>query len=510
MPSSDLMAHRRAGVLLHITSLPGPYAYGDISQEAYRFVDQITDVGVSVWQILPLGPTHEDMCPYQSLSAHAGNPQLINLEWLLQKGWLTADDLTTRGVSDRSFRQACIHKAYLGFKKSQDGLEIQRFKNFVNENRYWLDNYALYMVLRAEFSNKSWLDWPQTYRDCQRKALDEFRQQHPVDLENIQFEQYVFFTQWAELKHYANQRGILIIGDMPIFVSHDSAEVWANKKYFALKNDGNAEFVAGVPPDYFSEFGQRWGNPQYCWNQLKDDEFTWWKERIHTQTKLYDALRIDHFRGLSQYWEIPADEENAVNGRWMDAPGEELLHDLQTTFPGFSLIAEDLGTITPDVIELRDKFSLPGMLILQFAFDGSDANPYLLKNHRRNSLVYSGTHDNDTTLSWYQSLPAGTKQYVDQYVKYSQLEMPWALIHVVFDSIADLAIIPMQDLLGLGAGHRMNTPGTVEGNWQWRYQSHQFDDEVKARLKSMINYSNRVVAATNYSSTQTMRPNSNL
>lgn len=504
------MARRRAGVLLHITSLPGPYAYGDISLEAYKFIDQISAIGFSVWQILPLGPTHDDLCPYQSLSAHAGNPQLINLEWLCERNWLTAKHLINNGLSDREFRNSCIRIAYHEFKKHRNELETQRFEDFVNENNYWLENYALYTVLRTEFANKSWMDWPAGYRDGDESLLNDYKAQQHENIEAVLFQQYVFFSQWAELKYYVNQKGILIIGDMPIFVSHDSADVWANKKYFAIDENGQAEFVAGVPPDYFSESGQRWGNPHYQWDKLKEDQFTWWVERIQTQTKLYDALRIDHFRGLSKYWEIPANEENAVNGRWVDAPGKELLHKLQTCFPDFSLVAEDLGTITPDVLELRDEFSLPGMLILQFAFDGSADNPYLLKNHHKNSLVYTATHDNDTTLGWYHSLPPETKQYVDQYVKYSHAEMPWALIHVVFDSMSNLAIIPMQDLLELGDGHRMNMPGTIENNWQWRYQGDQFSDDIKNKITLMIKNSNRAVASSTYSSTQAMQPNSNL
>lgn len=486
MQSSALMGCRRAGVLLHITSLPGPRDYGDISEHAYTFVDQLSAIGCSVWQILPLGPTHEDLCPYQSLSAHAGNPQLINLEWLCKKGWLTSEELTVDQLGDREFRDKCIFDAYQAFKKSQNDLEKQLFKNFINENKYWLDSYALYIVLRNEFSNKSWVEWPQGYRDSEEQLLEEYKNQHLENIEVILFQQFLFFTQWAELKEYANKKGILIIGDMPIFVSHDSAEVWANKKYFAINHEGHAEFVAGVPPDYFSEYGQRWGNPHYRWDILKKDQFSWWIERIQTQSKLYDAMRIDHFRGLSQYWEIPASESNAVNGRWVDAPGKELLQKMHECFPDFNLVAEDLGTITPDVIQLRDEFDLPGMLILQFAFDGSSDNPYLPDNHSENNLVYTATHDNDTSLSWYQSLSQETKDYISQCIQDSDHQMPWALIHTALASSANLAIIPMQDLLGLGDGHRMNTPGTIEGNWQWRYTNDQFSDEIKNKISLMI------------------------
>jgi 4-alpha-glucanotransferase len=505
-----LMSQRRAGVLLHITSLPGPHAFGDISKYAYEFIDQLSAAGFSVWQILPLGPTHEDLCPYQSLSAHAGNPQLINLEWLVEKGWLNSDKASVDLANDRRVRLNCIESAFYNFKKLSNNEQAIKFREFIEENNYWLESYALYMVLRQEFENNSWVHWPQGYRDLDENLLNQFKASHSEKIEAILFQQYIFFQQWDELKSYANGKGVLIIGDMPIFVSHDSADVWANRKYFSVGLDGTAEFVAGVPPDYFSEFGQRWGNPHYQWDEIKKDDFRWWIERIQTQTKLYDAIRIDHFRGLVQYWEIPASEENAVNGRWVDAPGRELLQKLHQCFPEFSLIAEDLGTITPDVIHLRDEFSLPGMLILQFAFSGDSDNPYLPVNHTKNSLVYTATHDNDTTVSWYENLSSETKRYVDECIGASSSTMPWALIQTAFDSIANLAIIPMQDLLSLGQGQRMNTPGTIEGNWQWRLTDDQFNVEVISKVVPLLVNSGRVLATENYDSTQVMQPNSNL
>ena len=505
-----LMSQRRAGVLLHVTSLPGPHAFGDISKHAYEFVDQLCAAGFSVWQILPLGPTHEDLCPYQSLSAHAGNPQLINLEWLHKKGWLKSGEFSVDIENDRSVRLECIEQAFHQFKALGNKVEVEKFSNFIKENSYWLDSYALYMVLRQKFDNKSWIHWPHEFRDLDEGLLQAFKAENREIIEIILFQQYVFFEQWAELKNYANNKGIFIIGDMPIFVSHDSADVWANRKYFSVAQDGNAEFVAGVPPDYFSEFGQRWGNPHYRWDKIKNDEFSWWVERIQTQTKLYDAIRIDHFRGLVQYWEIPANQDNAINGRWVDAPGKELLQTLKQRFPEFSLIAEDLGTITPDVIELREEFSLPGMLILHFAFSGDSDNPYLPINHTKNSLVYTATHDNDTTVSWYESLSPETKHYIGDCLGSGDLEMPWALIQVAFNSVADLAIIPMQDLLSLGEGQRMNTPGTTEGNWQWRLGEGQFDIGVISKVSPMLVDSGRVLSNEDYASTHVMQPNSNL
>lgn len=501
---STLMSRRRAGVLLHITSLPGPHLYGDISESAYRFIDLLSAAGFSVWQILPLGPTHEDLCPYQSLSAHAGNPQLINLEWFIDKGWLTKEQLQSKQFIDRDTRINIIEDAYNCFMQMHDANEMYEFDQFIQENNYWLHDYALFIVLREKFANKSWQLWPEKYRNIDKHALDEFNDLYKEKINAIYFQQYVFFLQWKNLKSYANDKGVYIIGDMPIFVAHDSAEVWANRKYFAINEYGNADFVAGVPPDYFSEFGQRWGNPHYQWSQLQQDDFAWWVERMQTQAKLYDGLRIDHFRGLVQYWEIPAKEENAVNGRWVDAPGEKLLNNITQNFPNLTLIAEDLGTITPDVTQLRDQFSLPGMLILQFAFSGDYDNPYLPVNHLENSLVYTATHDNDTTLSWFQSLSAETKHYIYQCLGRDISDMPWVLIETAFESVAKLAIIPMQDLLSLGHESRMNTPGTIEDNWQWRMCDEQFTCEIIDRVRSLLINSSRLVDAIDYDSNQVM------
>ncbi len=509
MPST-LMTDRRAGVLLHITSLPGPHAFGDFSEYAYQFIDQLCSAGLSVWQILPLGPTHEDMCPYQSLSAHAGNPQLINLEWLANKGWLTSDNIQIKNGTDLAWRIELIEHAYSEFERLKSPANAHNFQLFIEQNYHWLHDYALFIVLRNKFDNKSWTEWPAQYRDVDKDAIDEFKFHHKEKINAIFFQQYIFFTQWSELKAYANQRGVFIIGDMPIFVAHDSAEVWAKRQYFAVNEHGVADFVAGVPPDYFSEFGQRWGNPHYQWDQLEADEFSWWVQRMNTQNKLYDGVRIDHFRGLAQYWEIPASEENAVNGRWVDAPGEKLLRKLNDAFPDLALIAEDLGTITQDVIQLREQFALPGMLILQFAFSGDDDNPYLPCNHAENSLVYTATHDNDTTVSWYASLSPETKSYISHCLGKESIDMPWTLIEIAFESRARLAIIPMQDLLGLGYGFRMNTPGTTEGNWRWRLEEEQFNDEIISRVESLLMKFERFSYCVDYDSSHVMQPNSNL
>ncbi len=506
------MTKRRAGVLCHITSLPGYLDYGDLGSDAYKFIDFLSSSGFSIWQILPLGPTHSDLCPYQSLSAHAGNPQLINLEWLCDKGWLRIDELHQNHENIWAHRLQCIQRAYIRFKNDANNDETLKFQSFTKKHHNWLEKFAIFMALREMFKNQAWVEWPESYRDCDTTRLQAFSKKNQLPIEAIQFQQYIFFTQWAELKKYANENNVLIIGDVPIFVAHDSAEVWANRKYFALDHTGHPKFVAGVPPDYFSQTGQHWGNPHYQWQKLEEEGFSWWVDRLRTQCELYDAIRIDHFRGLAKYWEIPASETTAVNGRWVAAPGRHLLQVLTQMYPSLCLIAEDLGTITPDVHELRDEFALPGMNVLQFAFDGSDENPYLPKNHLQNSLVYTATHDNDTTLAWYESLSAETQQYIRQCINYETENMPWPMIRAALDSVANLAIFPMQDILSLGKGHRMNRPGTIEGNWQWRFEWSQVDPHLPIKIADLLKEHKRkkVINNSTYSCNQIMQPVSNL
>ena len=509
--SCPLFSKRRAGVLCHVTSLPNNLDYGDLGEDAYKFIDFLASCGFTVWQVLPLGPTHPDLCPYQSLSAHAGNPQLINLEWLLEKGWLSKNQLHEKINITWTHRIRCLQHAYLQFKKNASNHETLKFNTFIERHNYWLDKYAIYMVLHDKFSEQSWTAWPKAYRVCEPNKFESFCKTNESEIEAIKFQQFIFFSQWKELKQYANEKGILIIGDMPIFVAHDSVDVWANREFFALDSKGHAKFVAGVPPDFFSKTGQRWGNPHYQWQQLEKDGFSWWIDRIRTQAELYDAVRIDHFRGLVKYWEIPANEKTAIKGKWVTAPGEKLLQVLTQNYPNLCLIAEDLGTITTDVLELRDEFALPGMNILQFAFDGSSDNPYLPQNHQKNSLVYTATHDNDTTLSWYESLSTETKKYVRHCINHESEHMPWPMIKTTLDSIANLAMFPMQDLLGLGKGNRMNAPGTIEGNWQWRFDWCQIDTDLIEKLSNLLKIykRNENNQTTSYSCTQTMQPVSN-
>ncbi len=471
-------SQRRAGILLHPTSLPG----GVLGPEAFRFVDFLAASGVSVWQTLPLGPTHDDGSPYQCLSVHAGNPRLISLELLAELGWLNNDVAIPGDADTEAYRRACLIESRCGFMQRASDEEHAALDAFVVTQGHWLDDFALYQALRQENDGHAWLDWPVPLRDRETDALDRARARLVDDIAQACFEEYVFFRQWQSLKRYANERGILLFGDMPIFVAHDSAEVWAHREYFMLDEEGRAQVVAGVPPDYFSATGQRWGNPHYNWGCMQANGFHWWVERMATQLALFDLIRIDHFRGFEAYWEIPAHAETAIDGRWVQAPGDELFQALQETFNPLPLVAEDLGIITAEVDALREKYGLPGMKILQFAFEGGSSNPYLSYNHQHNSVVYTGTHDNNTTVGWFEELSPSLQQHILEYLGLPQEAMPWPLIRCAFASVAQLAIVPMQDVLALDAEHRMNLPGTTESNWRWRFDWEQVPEELPGRL----------------------------
>jgi len=482
-----VLDRRRAGVLLHITSLPGDDGgNGALGQEAYRFIEFLAASGLSVWQTLPLGPTHSDRSPYQCLSSHAGNPLLISLDWLVDKGWLTKPENPGSWPSSADYHDYCLRRAYAGFQRAAGRVERRDYQNFIAAHAGWLDDYAFYMALRQRYDGQAWQEWPAPIRDRRPVSLITERIRLRDSIEQSKFEQFVFFSQWSELRSYAHEHGIALFGDLPIFVAGDSADVWAGRDYFALDEDGQPLVVAGVPPDYFSTTGQLWGNPQYNWRRMATDGFQWWLDRLRMQLELFDWIRIDHFRGFESYWEIPADAKTAIHGRWVKAPGAALLKKVHETFGALPLVAEDLGVITPQVEALRDQFGLPGMKILQFAFDGGSGNAYLPHNHRINSVVYTGTHDNDTTLSWYQSLPDDQQRYVMDYLGQPQSGMPWALLQCALASVARLAIVPMQDILGLGAGHRMNTPGTAEGNWHWQFSWDQLKQERVDHLVHLV------------------------
>lgn len=484
---------RRAGLLLHISSLPGQGETGDLGAAAYHFVDFLEGAGFSIWQTLPVGPTQADGSPYQSASMHAGNPRFISLEPLVERGWLPSEVLEREAIDDAE-KSLLLRQAWEQYEKSSD-IDLQyELKQFVEQERFWLDDYALFRALHEE-SAACWWCWTEDLRDRKPEALAEAKARLAHALDYIRFEQFQFFRQWLSLKNYANDRGVQLFGDMPIFVAHDSAEVWTHRDMFLLDPEGQPEVVAGVPPDYFSDTGQRWGNPLYRWDRMEMDGFSFWIERMKTQLRMFDLIRIDHFRGFEAYWSIPAYEEHAINGHWLKAPGDALFARLHDIYDPLPLVAEDLGVITPEVDELRRKYGLPGMKILQFAFSGESDNPYLPFRQEANSVVYTGTHDNDTTLGWYLSLDDRIRHYVDEYLGCSREVSPWPMIRSVLSSRSRLAVIPMQDILGLAGEHRMNLPGTTEGNWKWRFQWDQVDDELQQRLRRRIQMYDRLVHA---------------
>ena len=462
---------RRAGLLLPVFSLPRP-GFGADARSLLRFLDR---AGLTVWQMLPLGPTHADGSPYQCLSSFALNPDFLDL------ADLEGDPAFAAGVPVEDRRRG------IG---AGDRL-VDEFEAFARGESDWLDDYALFMGIKAEQGGADWADWPAGLRDRDPGALRRFRESHGESLRGIAFEQFLLDRQWQALRGDAAERGIRLFGDLPIFVAGDSADVWANRDQFRLDADGRPEVVAGVPPDYFSETGQRWGNPLFDYERMESDGFSWWKARFARHLEIYDWVRIDHFRGLEAYWEIDAAAETATHGRWVPAPGEAILETLESTADGhLPLVAEDLGVITPEVTALRERFGLPGMKILQFAFDGED-NPYRPSRHDHRSVVYTGTHDNDTTLGWWQGLDPERRDRVRRILAAEQdigpdVPMPRALVRSALASVANLAIVPLADFLELGSEARINVPGTTEGNWRWRHDPGELDEalaeDIRARL----------------------------
>ncbi len=476
-----LLNQRRVGVLLHISSLPSPYYVGDLGAEAKRVVDLFHKLGVTIWQTLPINMPHADNSPYQCLSAHAGNPDFISLDVLQAEDLLTQDEVDSFIASESFNKTQLLAKAYQAFIQKAD---IQpSFVDFCSQQAHWLNDFALFLALRAKFNRTSWDQWPEAYKNRDLPTLQHAHVELAEEIAIIQFTQFMFFTQWHSLKDYAASKNVYFFGDIPIFVAYDSAEVWAQPHLFKLDADKNMSAVAGVPPDYFCATGQRWGNPHYNWDAMAIDGYAWWVSRMTTQSELFDMVRIDHFRGLEAAWEIPAAEETAMNGEWVLAPGDELLAAIKQSLPNVTLVAEDLGIITPEVDALRTKYNLPGMKILQFAFSGEEDNPYLPHNIDVNSVVYTGTHDNDTTVGWYESLDDEQREIVHTYLEASHTEqhepnMPNDLIDMALESNAQLAIIPMQDLMALDGSHRMNTPGTCTGNWHWRFTWQQLSEHL--------------------------------
>lgn len=490
MSQGSAAQKRRAGLLLHPTSLPGGYENGDFGPEAYHFVEFMAACGFTVWQTLPLAPPHGDLSPYSAQSVHAGNPRLIALEPLIEAGWLHPDGGPQAGEDGWTCRQRRLIEARQGFQHA-DWVRGE-YEAFWQERKHWLGDYALYQAIRAAQGQAPWFNWPHELRDRHPDALASVWHQSSEAIAQCQFEQFLFYRQWAALKRYANERGILIFGDIPLFVGYDSAEVWARRDCFLLDDQGRPEVVAGVPPDYFSATGQLWGNPHYAWEAMRANGFQWWKERIRSQLTQFDLLRIDHFRGLESYWEIPATAETAIAGRWREAPGDELFQALRAEFGHLPLVAEDLGIITPAVDALREKHGLPGMKVLHFAFGGDAENLYLPHNHTVNSVVYTGTHDNNTTLGWLEELDEPTRKHVFEYLGSSPEQMPESLVRTAFASVAQLAVVPMQDVLALGGADRMNQPGVAEGNWRWRFRWDQVKPDIASHYRYLLTLYGRV------------------
>ncbi len=468
---------RRCGILLPVTALPESPGNGDLDA-APRFIDWLVSVGASVWQLLPMGPPHVDRSPYLCLSAHAGDPALIGLQWLREQGWCGT-------VPPTGNRRQYLNMAYQHFSNHPKFDVQQEYQHFVETTHHWLDDYALFIVLRQHHEKRAWIDWPAPLRHREPAAMARARAQWSAILDEIKFTQFLFFKQWGEIRNYAQQSGLLLFGDMPLFVAHDSADVWANRHYFQLEEDGHAAVVAGVPPDYFSATGQRWGNPHYRWSAMQADNFLWWTKRMETQLNMYDLVRLDHFRGLQAAWEIPAHSTSAEQGAWQEAPGAELLHCLENNFANLPLVAEDLGLITPNVVALREQFNLPGMGVLQFAFDGGADNPYLPHNLHKNCVLYTGTHDNDTSLAWFQALTNKQRLRVLTYLRCETKDMPLELLATALASVAQWAILPLQDVLRLGAGHRINIPSTSVGNWRWRFEWRQLTTQLTDDLRTL-------------------------
>lgn len=485
---------RSSGVLLHPTSLPGRFGIGELGAEAFAFVDFLAAAGQSWWQVLPLGPAGYGNSPYSAFSAFAGNPLMICLERLVEVGDLELADIAGVVMAEgeaffgfvQGFKERLLRKAARSFSANATTQRRDTFDTFCAEQAHWLNDHAIFQALRRHFKEDSWNKWPEPIRCHTQNALHQWGTELAEAIRYHKYVQFIFFEQWRILKDYANRRDVGIIGDIPIFVAFDSADVWSNPGLFHLDETGQPTVVAGVPPDYFSETGQRWGNPLYRWERMAENGFAWWLDRFRANLALTDLVRIDHFRGFEACWTIEASEPTAIHGRWEKVPGEFLFHRLQQELGNeLPLIAEDLGVITPEVEKLRDDFGLPGMKVLQFAFGGDADNPYLPHNLTRDCVVYTGTHDNNTTLGWWNTLFKTERNSVRDYLGHSSREMPWDLIRLAQASVAQLCIIPMQDLLGLGAAARMNTPGKASGNWGWRYRPEELKPETAERLAQL-------------------------
>jgi 4-alpha-glucanotransferase len=485
---------RSAGIILHPTSLPGPDGIGDLGPEAYRWVEFLADSGCSLWQVLPLGQTGYGDSPYQCFSAFAGNPYLISPSLLLDDGLLRLDDLSTRPALNREavdfpammdWKDKLLAIAYKRFQKTKRHQLLDNYRDFLKDQEFWLTDFALFMAIKRTFGGVGWQDWPEEFRFREPRLIEEFVRNNSDAITYQYFLQYFFFRQWSTLKNFANSKGLRIIGDIPIFISADSADAWSHPEMFYFNKKRLPTVVAGVPPDYFSPTGQLWGNPLYRWNVHKRDGYSWWIKRVGANLRQFDLLRLDHFRGFAAYWEIPAGNPTAEIGRWVKGPGDSFLNALQASLGDLPIIAEDLGEITPDVFALRDQFALPGMKIFQFAFASDPEDPFLPHNYPVNCVAYTGTHDNDTVRGWYETAPEKERDLCRRYLGRSGSDISWDMIRSVWSSVAVMALAPIQDFLSLGPDARMNFPGKLGGNWSWRMDSGSLDEALRLRIQEM-------------------------
>jgi len=491
---------RSTGILLHPTSLPSRGGIGDFGPAAYEFLDFLAGAGQGLWQVLPLGPPAKGNSPYSSTSAFAGNPLLISLDRLAQHGWIDPtrlQDLPPDGKKIdyeqvRAYKLPLLIEASRRFLNSAGDATRSRFEHFCAENRWWLEDFVLYDSLQARYGGEQWKHWPNGMARRREKAIEAARNELAAEMAVRRVIQFFFWEQWRALRAYCAKKSVRVVGDIAIFVDYDSADVWANRELFGLRDDLEPEFVSGVPPDAFSATGQRWGNPLYDWEAMRRQHYQWWVQRLRWATQTCDFIRLDHFRGFAQFWEIPATEETAIHGRWVDGPGDEFFDKIREELGGLPFFAEDLGYITPDVHALRERHKIPGMAVLQFGFGDPGAHIYLPHRLTPDRVVYTGTHDNDTTLGWWKSAPDYERRSAEAYLGRCEDGMNWALIRAAQDSPASLSVIPLQDVLGLGSEARLNIPSTKTGNFLWRYAAGSLTAQLAEKLSRLAEVTDRM------------------